>query len=45
MSELKINKKLFQDRKRTNILSEPEQKLIPGSQIGLLRMGLRQLVF
>jgi len=28
MSELKINKKLFQDRKRTNILSEPEQKLI-----------------
>ncbi|MGJ1197932.1 CDP-alcohol phosphatidyltransferase family protein [Sphingobacterium spiritivorum] len=28
MSELKINKKLFQDRKRTNILSNPEQKLI-----------------
>ncbi|WP_270088314.1 CDP-alcohol phosphatidyltransferase family protein [Sphingobacterium sp. SYP-B4668] len=28
MSEFKINKKLFQDRKRTNILSSPEQKLI-----------------
>ena len=28
MSEFKINKKLFQDRKRTNNLSEPEQKLI-----------------
>jgi len=28
MSEQKINKKLFQDRKRTNILSNPEQKLI-----------------
>ena len=28
MSELKINKKLFQDRKRTNILSEPEQNLM-----------------
>jgi len=28
MSEFKINKKLFQDRKRTNILSDPEQKLI-----------------
>ncbi|NGF57859.1 CDP-alcohol phosphatidyltransferase family protein [Parapedobacter sp. SGR-10] len=28
MIEQKINKKLFQDRKRTNILSRPEQKLI-----------------
>ncbi len=28
MSEEKINKKLFQDRKRTNILSNPEQRLI-----------------
>ena len=28
MAGQKINKKLFQDRKRTNILSEPEQKLI-----------------
>lgn len=28
MSEQKINKKLFQDRKRTNILSNPEQKFI-----------------
>jgi len=28
MSGQKINKKLFLDRKRTNILSEPEQKLI-----------------
>ncbi len=28
MSGQKINKKLFQDRKRTNILSNPEQKLI-----------------
>src|SRR5690606_36377646 len=28
MSEQKINKKLFLDRKRTNILSNPEQRLI-----------------
>lgn len=28
MAGQKINKKLFQDRKRTNILSEPEQRLI-----------------
>lgn len=28
MSESKIDKKLFQDRKRTNILSNPEQRLI-----------------
>lgn len=28
MSEEKINKKLFQDRKRTNILSNPEQRFI-----------------
>ena len=28
MSEIKIDKKIFQDRKRTNILSNPEQKLI-----------------
>ncbi|MGM1428548.1 CDP-alcohol phosphatidyltransferase family protein [Sphingobacterium lactis] len=28
MSDGKINKKLFQDRKRTNILSNPEQRLI-----------------
>ncbi|MDR2283589.1 MAG: CDP-alcohol phosphatidyltransferase [Sphingobacterium sp.] len=28
MSEQKINKKLFQDRKRTNILSNPEQRFI-----------------
>lgn len=28
MSEQKINKKLFQDRKRTNILSVPEQRFI-----------------
>lgn len=28
MSEGKINKKLFQDRKRTNVLSDPEQRLI-----------------
>lgn len=28
MSEQQINKKLFQDRKRTNILSNPEQRLI-----------------
>lgn len=28
MSDEKINKKLFQDRKRTNILSNPEQRLI-----------------
>ncbi|WP_140937572.1 CDP-alcohol phosphatidyltransferase family protein [Sphingobacterium lumbrici] len=28
MSSQKINKKLFQDRKRTNILSNPEQKFI-----------------
>ncbi|MCY4778018.1 CDP-alcohol phosphatidyltransferase [Sphingobacterium sp. UT-1RO-CII-1] len=28
MMSLKINKKLFQDRKRTNILSSPEQKFI-----------------
>ncbi|HIY76206.1 MAG TPA: CDP-alcohol phosphatidyltransferase family protein [Candidatus Sphingobacterium stercorigallinarum] len=28
MAGQKVNKKLFQDRKRTNILSEPEQKLI-----------------
>lgn len=28
MSGQKINKKLFQDRKRTNILSNPEQKFI-----------------
>ena len=28
MSDQKINKKLFQDRKRTNILSNPEQQLI-----------------
>lgn len=28
MSEGKINKKLFQDRKRTNVLSTPEQMLI-----------------
>ncbi len=28
MSRQKINRKLFQDRKRTNILSQPEQKLI-----------------
>jgi phosphatidylglycerophosphate synthase len=28
MGEQKINKKLFQDRKRTNILSDPEQRFI-----------------
>lgn len=28
MSESKIDKKIFQDRKRTNILSEPEQRFI-----------------
>lgn len=28
MSEVKIDKKLFADRKRTNILSEPEQRFI-----------------
>lgn len=28
MSKQEINKKLFQDRKRTNILSDPEQRLI-----------------